>query len=103
MTTKTAMWSARATAGANYADALSALRAAYITLAAYDAAFANRNVGYANVNPDNRGPIRSFAEGGINIIPAGLRHGEFAADGLGGIRDAVAAQAATYLADLTEG
>jgi hypothetical protein len=87
------MKTARATAGTAYAAALVALRTAYVTLGAYDAALANRNVGIGEQLP-------SFVEDGVNSIPLGLLHAEFAADDLGGIRNDVETQTATNLATL---
>lgn len=97
MTALTDMELARATAGSDYATALSNLRAKYIALAAYDRALANKNVGMGG--DATKIPVFTF-NGSIAAMPAELLHPEYAADALTGIEDAVEAQVATNLGTL---
>jgi hypothetical protein len=91
------MLTARDTAGARYAAALSELRAAYIDLAAHDKALLNRRFG----SPSHIASFNGTQE--QDGVPIGLRHPDFAPDGDGAWHNEVEAQADAYLADLKAG
>ncbi len=87
MSTRSELIAARATAGATYASAIAAWRAAYIELAALDIVVANATQG-------GDGFARSFTgEVASTGVPWPLRHPVYAASELAGIDDAVRSRA----------
>lgn len=103
MTTKPNMMTARATAGARYANAMVEMRAAYVDLAAIETALQNRNVGVGTSETQGGIGVSQTFNGRMLEIPLEARHPVFAPDALAGIDNAVDLQTKTYLATLQAG